>query len=92
MSTAVRVRVLQNLQVVAEAADRRFDELEMDRRHLRAEQRVVLFHLLREDTHGCRRWIRSVSRVVALLAHAEGGDEGTDTDPCGAEVVDLIDL
>ena len=63
----------------------------MDRGHLRAEQRVVFLHVLREH-HTVVGAGHDISRVAALLADTQGGDEGTDTDPCGSEVVDLIDL
>ena len=63
----------------------------MDRGHLRAEQRVVLLHVLREH-HAVVSAGHDRSRVAAFLADTEGGDQGTDTDPCRAEVVDLIDL
>ena len=63
----------------------------MDRGHLRAEQRVVFLHVLREH-HTVVGAGHDGSRVAALLADAESGDQRTDTDPCGSEVVDLIDL
>ena len=63
----------------------------MDRGHLRAEQRIVLFHLFRED-HAVVGAGHDISRVAALLTDAESGDQRPDTDPCGSEVVDLIDF
>ena len=41
--------IFQNLNLVAEGADSRFDQFKVDGRHLRAEQGVVLLHLLGKD-------------------------------------------
>ena len=63
----------------------------MDRRHLRTEDGVVLAHLLREDDAVVIRRNDGAPRLL-LLTDTDRRDQGTDTDACRTEVVDLIDF
>ena len=63
----------------------------MERRHLRAEDGVFLTHLLGKGyfLDGSRL---DGSLFILGLFCTDGSDQGTDTDPCRTQVVDLIDF
>ena len=83
--------VPQYLKVIAAGIEGRLQQIKMDRRHLRAEDRVVFPHLFREgnllDGRGADRPLH-----IPHLPHPEGGKERTDTDSCRTQIVDFIDL
>ena len=85
------VVVGQDHIVVAGRPEGGFKQPEMDRRHLRREDRVLLPHLLCKRNAldpGC--FDRSPALLV--LADADRRDEGAHADAGGPQVVDLIDL
>ena len=63
----------------------------MEWRHLRAENGVLLTHLLGKGylLNGSRL---DVPFFILCLFCTDSSDQGTDTDPCRTQVVDLIDL
>ena len=63
----------------------------MDRAHLRAEDRVILLHFLREDNRIDRRSVQ-LAHVGMLRADADRCQKRADTDPGRAKVIDFIDL
>ena len=66
-------------------------KLEMDRRHLRAEDGVILSHLLRED-HAFQSRGTDLPFFLLLFLLPDGGEKGAYADPCRAQVIDLVDL
>ena len=63
----------------------------MDRRHLRAEDGVVLPHFL------CKGYLLNGRRhnsplQILLLLYTDGSDQRTDTDTGRTQVIDFIDL
>ena len=64
----------------------------MNRRHLRAEYRiVVLLHLLCEEDTVIGRGLYG-SLVVLPVADAERRNQRADADACRTEVIDLVNL
>ena len=55
----------------------------MDRRHLRAQDRVMLSHLLRKGDFPDGRGLNGPLRI-AHFSYPEGGEKGADTDSRGA--------
>ena len=82
---------MEHHQVVAKASDRWFDQLEVDRRHLGAEQGVILFHVFGKDDPVIGAGYDG-SGIMALLSDPQGGNQRTDPDPGGSQVVDFVDL
>ena len=83
--------ILEYLNVVSKCADCRLNQLKVDRRHLRAQERVVLLHLFGEDdTVVSARY--DLALKVLLVADTKSGDQRADANARCAEVVDLIDL
>ena len=77
--------------MVADRIESRSDQLKMDRRHFRAEDRVFLLHFLGKD--------RPLVIVryddplfIQARAHTDRRQQGTDADTGCTEVVDLVDL
>ena len=63
----------------------------MDRRHLWADDRVILAHLFREDDTLVVGRLDGALLMLFLL-DADRGQERANTDTGGTEVVDFIDL
>jgi len=63
----------------------------MNRRHLRAEDGVVLLHVLRKRDAVVGAG-NHLPLIVLLIAYAQGGNERADTDSGGPQVVDFVDL
>ena len=79
---------LRHDEVIAVVAHDRLDELEVDRGHLRREDRVRLLALGRE--------VRPLDRLDLLIRHGlaarERGHQRAQADARGAEVRDLVEL
>ena len=78
--------------MVAKGGDRRREEVKVNRRHLRAEYRVLLpLHLLREQNAVIGRRADG-SLVVLPVTDAERGNQRSDADARCTEVIDLINF
>ena len=85
------VVVLKHLHMVPEGIQGRLQKVEVNRRHLGAQQGIVLFHLLGEHLTVVGRRVLFPGEMMGL-PHPQGRDQGPDADPCGSQVIDLVDL
>ncbi len=85
------VVVRQDHNVHAGRAQRRFQKLKMDRRHLGSQDRVIFQHIFgkKDSAVGGRLNLRPDSLARAVI---HGGQQGADADARGAEVVHLINF
>ena len=85
------VVVWKDFQVITGCVKSGLKDSEVERRHLRAENSVFLAHLFGKGylLDGSRP---DGSLFILSLFCTDGSDQRTDTDPCGTQVVDLIDL
>ena len=85
------VVVGEDFQVIAGCFKSSLKDSEVEWRHLRAENGVLLTHLLGKGylLNGSRL---DVPFFILCLFCTDSSDQGTDTDPCRTQVVDLIDL
>ena len=85
------IAIIQYYEIVAASIECRFHDLEMDRGQLGAQDGIIFPHFFREGNfvNG-----RGADRPLHMphLPHPEGGEQRTDPDLCGPQVVDLIDL
>ena len=81
----------QHIHVVAAMAEYRRQKVEMNRRHLRYQDRIILAHFFGKFHlfNVCRNDLRF---DILFVPDAHGGDQGTDADSCCSQVVDLVDL
>ena len=84
--------VRQDHDVVAAALRGGLNEIEMDRRHLRAEDRIAFpSHLFRKGRL-CDGGALNIPDGLLFVPDPDSGDQGSHADPRRAEVVDLVDL
>ena len=81
----------QYLDVVAGSLEGRLQKLKMDRRHLRAENGVILTHLFGKGNLLYSGGVE-LPFFAPLFSDADGSQKRADPDPCSAQVVDLINL
>ena len=86
---AAFVVVVQYDQIIAASSECRLEEVKVNRRHLRAENRIVFAHLFCEQHSFHAAWLEG-ALLMALVAHADGGEQGTDTDARRTEIVHFI--
>ena len=79
ISTACTVIVLQDLQVVTGSTECRFQDVKVDRRHLRAEDRVVFSHFFGKY-NTVEVGSDDLTCQILFSADTDGSDQGTDTD------------
>ncbi len=77
--------------MVAAGIDGRFQKIEMDRGHLGAKDGVILSHFFGKENPVVGAG-NHLAAVLLLIPHPEGGNQGTDADPGGSQVIYLIDL
>ena len=78
-------------KAVAGRIESRSHDVEMDRTHLRAEDRIGLPHVLCEDNRLNSGGVY-LTRCFVRIADADGGDQGADPDPGGSQVAHFVDL
>ena len=83
--------VREHLQVVSAGIECCLQETEMERRHLRTEDGIVLSHFL------CKGYFINGSRfdstfLSLCFLRADRCDQGTDTDSCSTKVIYLVNL
>ena len=92
----VTVIVGQYLHMEATRIKGRFQKPEMDRGHLRAEDRVLVAHFLCEnkalELGGYDLTRLSAGFLELALPYTDGSKQGTHTDPGCSEVIYLIDF
>ena len=77
--------------MIAAGIETCLQDIKMHRRHLWAEDSVVFSHLFgKRYTFDGRRPDHTF--FLLFLSGADGSQQRTDTDTCGTEVVDLINL
>ncbi len=85
------VVVVQHNKVIAAGVEGRLHDLEVNGRHLRADDRVFRPHLFRErylfDGGGMERAL-----LLQLFTHLDCGKQRTHADSCRAQVVYLVDF
>ena len=72
---------MENLELIAKAPHRGLNQAEMDGRHLRAQDGVILFHLLCEE-HAAVRAGNHRFLKMAHFPYADSGDQGAHADSC----------
>ena len=84
-------RNLRHDEIVACRLEGRGDDLEVNRGHLRSQNRIGLLHLLGERSADI---VRGVQGPLLLLpvADAEGSQKRPDTDPGGSQIVYFVYL
>ena len=85
------VVVGQDHEIISAGVDGRFEKIEVDRRHLRSEDRIVLAHVLRKADF-FDRCVAELADGLLGVADADRRDQGTHADAGAAQVVDLVDL
>ena len=85
------VVVGKHLDFVSRSLERRLQKLEVDGRHLGAEDGMGFAHLFGKGYlfNGCRA---DGPLRLLLLAHPDGGQQGAHADARRAQVVDLVNL
>ena len=83
--------VLQQLDVIAAASQRRLQYAEMNRRHLRTEDRVILAHFLGKQ-HAVHIGGNDGALLMLLFLGAQRGNQRADTDTRRSQIVYLVDF
>ena len=85
------VVILENFNLVSKGADSWLQQVEVNGRHLRAEDCVILFHGLGKDSSVVSAGYDFMA-IVFLIPHPQSGNERTNPDSRSSQVIDLIDL
>ena len=87
----VFIIIWKNFNLIAGCAEGRFNQVEVNRRHLRAEDRILLLHLFRKRYFPDRGAVNFPFFLLGV-PDTDRSQKRTNPDSCRSQVVDLVNF